>query len=226
MSNNPRLTETYIADLALLTTHELIAKYGGGPDRHQSARKRRGITPIPMPRPGPAQSVQPWHARLGIEPDPVIAASLGYSRSAVSKARILRGIPAVVLPEVAPEWAPLLGTIPDREIARRYNVSATMVQVARNRAGIAPAAHVAAERVAKVRAPRPVPVPAPVAVAPVKAAVKPPPPPEPYRKIDKVKLPRERDFEPTPGTFRPEVLRVGPAVGCVCVGDKTCWWCR
>lgn len=218
-----RLSEAYVADLALLTTDELVAKYGPPAGTHQSARTRRGIAAVSKARFAAGQTVKPWHARLGKEPDPVIAADLGYSRSAVSKARILRGIAPFVFPEVAPvvpEWTRLLGIVPDREIGRRFGVSCTAVSLARNRLGIP------CSPTATWRRPAPTPrvvVPRPVVVAATRPAPLPPRPPvqpapvEPYRPVARIETPR---------TVRLDVLRAGLGAGCACEGDAVCRWCR
>lgn len=87
------MSPPYLADLRVLRTREMVAKYGGSPHKHRRARSRLGI-PSPDPTPGYGRSVQPWHALLGTMSDGDVSLQSGRHRTSVAKARRALGIPA------------------------------------------------------------------------------------------------------------------------------------
>lgn len=131
--------EELAALLGQISDAKLARRAGINPETVARERRRRGIGSF-RPLRGPIEWTPEMISLIGIESDGVVGRELGLSRTTIRRKRELLGIPPYAPPpssavESAIAWEPedlaLLGTMPDRVVAKQLGISASSVMLKR-----------------------------------------------------------------------------------------------
>jgi DNA-binding CsgD family transcriptional regulator len=138
--------EELAALLGKISDEKLARRAGISPETVARERRRRGIESF-RPLRGPIEWTPEMISLIGLESDGVVGRELGLSRTTIRVKRELLGIPPYTPPpssavESAIPWEPedlaLLGTMPDRALAKELGICASSVMLKRQTLKIPP----------------------------------------------------------------------------------------